>query len=224
MASKSRKRFDESAADIDTLIDLYEAMVALSKAEGKPIDEGVEVLFRSAVVLMVSHWEAYVEDICSEALEHLVNRMKGASKLPKQIKQQVARDLKAEKNEIAIWQLADDGWKAYLRDRLLIHKEARDRSFNTPRAQSTADFVKMVLGIEDIRTSWTLEGSSPEAVAKKLDALVEVRGQIAHRGRVGSKLDRAFISDHIAFLRKVVSKTGGAINAHLKHITGKGLW
>ena len=86
MPSNARKKFDENMADVDHLIDLYGAMEALSEADGEPISEGIDVLFRSAVVLMVSHWEAYVEDICSEALTHLVDHLPSAESLPKELK------------------------------------------------------------------------------------------------------------------------------------------
>lgn len=173
---------------------------------------------------MVSHWEAYVEDICSEALDHLVQHASDATKLPKEIKKQVADEIKEEKNEIWMWQLADSGWRQYLKDRLPGLRLARERSFNTPKAQNTAEFVRRVLGIADIRTSWEFEGFTPEVASKKLDALVEVRGQIAHRGKVRLQLDEKWVKEHVAFLQKVVSKTGGQINAHAKKVTGKPLW
>lgn len=224
MPSNARKRFDESATDIDNLIDTYRAMVALWEEDKEPVPEGFEVLFRSAVVLMVSHWEAYVEDICHEALEHLVLYTREASKLPKEIKKQVASAVKGAENEIEVWKLADNGWKDYLKERMAGLKEARDRSFNSPKAQQTSDFVKKSLGIEDIQNSWRFDDIEPKVVARKLDTLIEIRGEIAHRGRVKQKLDQYFVSEHISFLRKLVSKTGDRINSHLKKATGKSLW
>src|SRR5437867_8740204 len=70
-------------------------MVLLSKHDGEPLPEAHEVLFRSAVVLMVSHWEAYIEDICSEALDHLIQYTTDPAKLPKEIKKQVADEIKS---------------------------------------------------------------------------------------------------------------------------------
>ena len=75
MPSKARKRFDENAGDIDLLIDLYQGTVELYKDDKAVVEKVYEVLFRSAIVLMVSHWEAYIEDICSEALEHLMTHV-----------------------------------------------------------------------------------------------------------------------------------------------------
>ena len=43
---------------------------------------------------MVSHWEAYIEDITSEAIAHIVNKTKDSSTLPKELKKQIATGIK----------------------------------------------------------------------------------------------------------------------------------
>jgi len=224
MPSQARKKFDENAADIEQLVDMYEAMEKLWEDEPGDFPEGMDVLFRSAVVLMVSHWEAYIEDICGEALEHLVKHSKDSSALPKAIKQQVASEILASKNKLEAWNLADDGWQKLLRARLAAMKVGRDRGFNSPKAQQTKEFVSNTVGIDDVTKSWTLKKTDPKSSAKKLDALVAVRGEIAHRGRIKEKLNMDYIAEHIAFLRGLVAKTGGDINAHVERITKKGLW
>lgn len=226
MPSKAFKRFS-TLSDCDVLLDMHDGLVALVAAdEGDhdPIPEGLDVLFRAAVVMMVSQWEAYIEDICSEGLNHLVEHVPDASSLPKEIRKLIAAELKEDRNEIAVWALAGDGWRRYLQSRLAMLKVGRDRSFNTPKAQNTAEFVRRALGIADIRAAWAFDGLQPAAVAKRLDMLVEVRGQIAHRGSIEQHIDREWVLDQMAFLRKVVAKTGGRINSHVKRVTGKPLW
>ena len=224
MPSNAWKKFDENADDIDHLIDLYQTMVSLSEHDGEELSEGFEVLFRSAVVLMVSHWEAYVEDICGEALDHLVSHVDDPGKLPRELKKQVAKEIKSLQDESAIWQLANQGWKKYVRDRMAAFKQQRDRSFNTPKAQNTAEFIKQTLGIENIRDSWNFDGKGSTAVAEQLDNLIEIRGEIAHRGRIRQKLDADFITGQAKFLRRLVAKTGGRINKHIKQVTGAPLF
>jgi hypothetical protein len=224
MPSNAFKRFTDSASDIDHLIDLHETMVNVFEADAEPVPEGYEVVFRSAVVLMVSHWEAYIEDICSEALDHLVRHTTDPTKLPKEIKKQVAGEIKRSSNEIEVWKLADAGWKAYLRGRLAAFKELRDRSFNTPKAENTADFIKRTLGIEDVRSAWSFDGKDSKAISEQLDRLVAIRGEIAHRGRLQQRLDAKFVTQQTAFLRHLASKTGGTINTHLKKATGTALF
>jgi chromosomal replication initiation ATPase DnaA len=52
-------------------------------------------------------WEAYCEDLAAEALEHLVNNSKTADSLPNNLQKAVAKSLKAEVHDLAIWKLAD---------------------------------------------------------------------------------------------------------------------
>lgn len=224
MPSNAWKKFDENAGDIDLLIDLYQGTVQLYKDESGAAEEYYEVFFRSAIVLMVSHWEAYIEDICSEALDHLMIHVADPVKLPKEIKKQIAKEIKEAKDEIAIWQLAGEGWKEYVRDRMSNFKKMRDRSFNTPKAYKTAEFIKLTLGLDDIRKAWTFDGKDTTAVGKQLDSLVEIRGEIAHRGRITQNLDADFVAEQTKFLRKVVGKTGGFINTHMKKVTGTPLF
>jgi hypothetical protein len=224
MPSDAWKRFRENAGDIDSLIDFYNGLVSLSAADLKPIPAGADVLFRSAIVLMVSNWEAYIEDIVSEALYHIVNHLEDSSKLPKEIKKIIAGELKNDKNELAVWSLADNGWKHILKTRLKSLKESRDRSFNTPKAHQTEEFIKRSIGIDDIQKAWSFNSLKSADVSKKLDVLIEIRGQIAHRGPIRQKIDKEWVSSQMEFLRNLVSKTGGHINRHVKTVTGVPLW
>jgi hypothetical protein len=224
MASNARKNFDETAQDVDRLLGVYRMAKMLWKDDPEDFPAGLDVLFRSAVVLLVSSWEAYIEDICSEALEHLVTHATDASSLPKSIKQQIASELKSSKNESDVWKIADGGWRELLRSRLASMKEGRDRGFNSPKSQQTSDFFKNSIGIDDIQRSWAIDLLEPKDASNKLDALVALRGEIAHRGRIKEELDIEFISSHLKFIKKLASKTDETVSSHLKKVTKKSLW
>ena len=92
MASNSWKKFDENFEDIERLVALGDTRSYIDKESGEDsdkddLDKDIDVLYRAAVVLMVSHWEAYVEDICSEALSVLVENVNKSDNLPKEKKQ-----------------------------------------------------------------------------------------------------------------------------------------
>ena len=70
MASKARKAYDANANDIERLLELH--MQIGGGAPGRRY--GLEVLNKSAVVLVTAFWEAYCEDIAAEGLEHIVMR------------------------------------------------------------------------------------------------------------------------------------------------------
>lgn len=224
MASKARQSFDSNLKDIESLVDFYKVAELLAKDTKTKMGDGEDVVLRSAIVLLVTFWEAYVEDIVEEALEHIVEHAPGPDKLPKGLKQEISKELKADKNEIALWQLAGNGWKAVVRDRLPAMKESRNRSFNTPKSLQTKEFFEKALGIPDITKAWTINDKPSEGVCKTLDKLIEIRGQIAHRGKLSKTISIKVVEDTKEFISKIVAKTGGHLQTELKLITGKPLW
>ncbi len=224
MPSKSRLHFDENANDIHRLIDFYETAEVLCEEKLDSLPTNVDVVLKSALVLLVSFWEAYLEDIVSEAVEHLVSNLPDATNLPKDLKRHLASDLKKEPNELAVWSLSGDGWRELLKKRLQGLREARNRNFNTPKSIQTGDFLEKSLGLCDVLKRWSFDKITAEDAAKKLDELIELRGQIAHRGRLNQKIDKQLVQDSLKLINNIVSKTGGAVNSHLKKHTGKGLF
>src|ERR1019366_3918284 len=99
--------FDDNVQDIERLLELHVASGGAAK--GRRF--GLEVLNKSAIVLLTSFWEAYCEDIAAEALEHIVAHTPSADKLPKELKKVIAKELKEELNELAVWKLADGNWR-----------------------------------------------------------------------------------------------------------------
>ncbi|MBL9151969.1 MAG: hypothetical protein JNK37_05780 [Verrucomicrobiales bacterium] len=225
MPSNARKSFDENLVDIGRLIDFHQVAELLEK-EADPNDSpvaGKDVVLRSAIVLLVTYWEAYLEDIASEAINLIVDKVIVPEKLPKDLKKAVLKDLENDTNELACWQLAGDGWKKLLHDRLPKLQEARNRSFNTPKSRQTREFISAALGIADVTKAWEFAGRTPEENAAKLDALVETRGRIAHRGKLTKKITEKGVSEATEFIKSLVSKTGGKINTEVKKIAGVSL-
>src|SRR5438876_11617428 len=123
MPSKARVAFDRSAEDVKRLLEIHQDLGG--DAPGRR--HRLEVLNKSAMVLVTAIWEAYCEDIASEALDHLVKHVPDALALPKELKKRIAKELKAEPNEIAVWELADSGWTAKVQARLAALTEERNR-------------------------------------------------------------------------------------------------
>ena len=74
-------------------------------------------------MLITAFWEAYCEDVAAEALQYVVRQTRDGGKLPKGLRKIVARELKADVNELAVWRLADKGWRKVLNSRLADLKE-----------------------------------------------------------------------------------------------------
>ncbi len=92
MPSNAYKAFQANAEDVTKLLSLHEGEGGTQR--GRRF--GLEVLNKSAVVLITSYWEAKCEDIVSEGLERLVDKSPSAAKLPNELKKLIAKEMKAD--------------------------------------------------------------------------------------------------------------------------------
>jgi RiboL-PSP-HEPN len=221
MASKARASFDRNAKDIKRLLDLHTQVGGNSKGRRY----GLEVLNKSAIVLITSFWEAYCEDIAAEGLEHLVEHAKKADSLPIELKKQIAKAIKKEPNEIELWKIADDCWRQHLRDRFSELKQDRDRRLNTPKTANINELFMSAVGIERMSDRWKwAKKMTAKRASDKLDKFVELRGSIAHRGQPATSVTKAQVTDYFEFIKQLTAKTGGAVNQLVKSVTAKPLW
>ncbi len=221
MASIARNAFDENLKDIEGLLELHE--MKGGNQQGRRY--GLEVLNKSAIVLITAFWEAYCEDIASEGLEHLIKHANSGDALPTELKKQIAKELKNSNHELEMWKIADDGWRIYLSDRLESLREERNRRLNTPKSENIDHLFLSTIGIRKISSSWSWSKKMTVARATaKLDKFVELRGAIAHRGQHSQSVKKQQVTDYFGFVKSLAAKTGGAVNSHVRRVTGKRLW
>lgn len=186
---------------------------------------GLEVLNKSAIVLLTAFWEAYCEDLAAEALNHLIEHSKTATALPLELRKQISAGVNKAQHELEAWKLADDGWRAYLRERLETLTETRNRNLNTPKTSQINELFKSAVGIPQMSAGWKLSAKMPPSKASaKLDKFVELRGSIAHRGQHASSVKKVQVVDYFEFLGRLTAKTGGEVNRYVKTATGSALW
>jgi hypothetical protein len=221
LASKARLAFNTNCADVKRLLEIHGEL----GGSGQGRRYGLEVINKSAIVLICAIWEAYCEDVAAEGLAHLVKHAKSADDLPETLRKAVAVELKGELHELAIWQLSGDGWRTLLSTRLAALQEERNRKLNTPKSNQIDELFERALGITKISNSWTWDRTSAEQARKKLDKYVTLRGDIAHRGQsVTSSCRKKDVEDFFEHIGKLVGKTGGQVNTMLKKSTGTSLW
>lgn len=221
MPSKARIALDENLKDVAALLKIHEAKGGV--APGRRF--GLEVLNKSAIVLITSYWEAYCEDIAEEGLECIVTDAKTSDALPKEIKKIVAKELKGDSNELAVWDISDDKWRKVLQARLKTLQEARNRKLNTPKHRNIDELFEAAIGLSNVSSKWVWARKLTAAKAReKLDNFVELRGEIAHRGKAKTSVTKAQVVDYLDFIVHAAAKTGGSVNAHVYSITGKRLF
>jgi HEPN superfamily RiboL-PSP-like protein len=222
MPSKARIAFRENARDVERLLDLHKDKGGI--AQGRRY--GLEVLNKSAIVLLTSFWEAYCEDIAAEALEHIVAHAPSSEKLPLELRKLIAKELKDDKHELAVWKLSDNGWRGVLQSRLAVLQADRNRRLNTPKSSQIDDLFRKTLGIQMVSERWRWQKMAATAARAKLDKYVELRGAIAHRGAgaTGASVRKSHAVDYFTFLKKLVGRTGGAVYIHVRTVTRVRLW
>ena len=220
MPSKARKSFDANVKDVRRLLELHQQ----AGGTGSGRRYGLEVLNKSAIVLITAYWEAYCEDIAAEALAHIVKHAKSATALPKELKKQLAKEMKNSSNDLEVWNIADDGWRSYLQDRLKVLQEQRNKKLNTPKSVNIDQLFLSAIGIPKISNSWKWASVSSTRIRKKLDKYVTLRGAIAHRGQHSKSVKKSQVDDYFNFIKRLAAKTGGTVNTHVKSITKKTLW
>ena len=221
MTSEARKAFDQNAKDIKRLLELHGQIGGDQKGRRY----GLEVLNKSAIVLITAFWEAYCEDIASEGLAHLVRHAKSSDSLPLALKRQIAAELKKDSHELAIWEVADEGWRQHLINRLDTLKSDRDKKLNTPKTGKIDELFLSAVGIEKISDAWHWPKKMTVARStKKLDAFVTLRGTIAHRGKHSKAVTKNQVTDYFSFVKRLAAKTGGEVNKHVNAMTEVPLW
>lgn len=220
MASQARSAFDKNSEDILRLLEIHEG--AGGNARGRRYR--LEVLNKSAIVLITAFWEAYCEDLASEAVEHLVKHAKSADNIPLELRKAIAKETEAAEHQLEVWKLADDGWRAYMTARLQKMKESRDRKLNTPKTEQIDALFFEALGIKKVSSSWSWKRMTVANASKKLNEFVELRGVIAHRGKNNKSVTKAQVTAYFEHVKRLAGKTGGRVNTFVWKSVGKPLW
>jgi hypothetical protein len=203
MYSKARKTFNDNAADIKRLLEIHKDLGGDQRGRRRKL----EVFNKAAIVLITSFWEAYCEDRAAEALEYIVRTAKNSEVLPKELKKKIADELKTDKNDIAIWKVADYGWKDLLTARLEVLKKERNRGLNFPTSENIDKLFLTSIGLKDISKSWGWNRMTSEKACSKLNKYVRLRGDIAHRGKASISCKKKDVKDYFDHIRKLVLYT-----------------
>lgn len=169
--------FRHNRSDIISLMSIHEKVGGVKQGRRY----GLEVLNKSAVVLITACWEAFIEDLCTEAFDHLLSKCNDHSEFPASVRILVSKQLKKDPDDRVIWGLAGDGWKSVLLNyRHEIIKKYVGK-LNTPKSEQVINIFNETIGIKDITKNWYWRKCSIEMAKTKLNNYIMIRGAIAHR-------------------------------------------
>lgn len=206
--------------DVERLLEIHENIGGTAKGRRY----GMEVLNKSALLFACANWEAFVEEVAIQAIDHIIIRAADYNSLPKPLLKAAAKQLKEDKNELKVWGLAGDGWKAIIsscRDQVIRDEIS---TFNTPKPHNIKELFKKLLDIPDICDVWSWQGISKKSATDKLRSLVEVRGALAHRGELGQAVTKAFVDDRVVFIVRLAVRTSNTVRAAVKKQVGSAPW
>lgn len=212
-------KFIDNAEHAVELITLHEEL-----NKGKKTHHEHEVLTKSCIVLLVACWEAFVEDCAESAVEFLVKEISSPTKLPKELLKHISSELKADKNDLKVWDLCGDGWRQIVRIHYKAMLSKHLGPFNTPRAGNIDNLYKAVLGLENLSSCWHWKRMSPKMAKEKLSEIITLRGSIAHRVEASRKVTRAYTNRAGINLIFLSIKTSNHVRKYIYGATGKFPW
>ena len=185
---------------------------------------GIGVLNKSGVIFVAAAWEAFVEDVATQAIDHILSEAEDYSSIPLPIRKAVAKGLEDHSNDLKVWGLAGDGWKSEIlnyRDQII-----RDNisTFNTPKPHNVNDLYNKLLGIEKISSSWNWRSMKTASASAKLKKFIETRGAIAHRGDLTQSITKAFVSNHRDFIARLSVRTSNVVRKQVHKQIGSYPW
>jgi hypothetical protein len=203
--------------EVDRLLAIHEKLTG--KARGRR--HQVDVLNKSAIVLITACWEALAEDIATQAFDFLLAKVNDHNKIPIKIRTLASRKLKDAEDHTKVWELAGDGWKQVL---INYRDHTLDRfvgSLNTPRAANIDNMFRDLLDFTDISSSWKWGSLTSQKAINKLDRFITLRGAIAHRVSTSESVSKNRVRDFRKFAFRLAVKTSNAVNSHIYKIVGE---
>jgi len=210
----------ENAREVERLVAIHGRVVGT----GPGRKHNVEVLHKSAIVLLVACWETYVEALAREAVDNLIASAPSPRAIPGKVKAAAARGLRAAKDETRVWALAGDGWKEVLRRHKDTLIEGRLSGFHNPDAKKVNQLFEELIGIRAVLERVTWAGMPRGRPARKLGALVALRGEIAHRVKAGRRVYKEDVTDATHFFMRLAGELSNWVGGHLNDITKAAPW
>ena len=171
MPSSSFRKFENNLlVDVDRIIGSH----AYLNHDGRG-RRALGHITRSGVLMLCAAWELYVEEVLVEGANYFISKLDSPRELPKPVQQELARTVKESKHELKPLELAGEGWKSLYRN----HITEVLQGLNTPKSGNLDPLFKRFLGIDKVSDWWSLGKDV-------VNAFVEARGDIAHRGRDAS--------------------------------------
>jgi hypothetical protein len=215
-----RDAFFANSKEVLRLLEIHKEI----SGDGPGYKHNVEVLNKSAIVLLVATWESYIEDLAKNSFEFLLKNSKSHEAIPKKILASSVKDLKGSQNELDVWQLAGNGWQDILQRHHASVLKKYVKSLNTPRTDNIDELFESLLGIKNISSNWHWKRMSASSAKEKLEVLIRIRGEIAHTVYASKSINKGDVKNYDSFLNNLAMITHNTCTRHLESVCGTKPW
>ncbi len=197
---------------------------SLISGSGRGYKHNVQVLNKSAIVLLLACWEAYVEDLAKNSFQYMLSKTKEPTVFPDHVLAIAGKEIKKSNNDI--WKLANSGWKSIMEahKESILEKYIVRGSFNTPNPKNIDSLFSNLIGYTSISSKWYWKGMSFDRSKEKLNELIELRGNIAHRVVASKKVTKAYVMETREFTLRLAIISNNRITSYLEEKIGKKPW
>lgn len=202
-------------SDVDWLLEHHPA--SKEPKPGKPAGSGYGPLLRAGTALCYTAWEVYVEEALIETVEWLLENLQ-PQELPQAMRDWVAKERPDP------WAFVGDSWRSEVL-RLARNKVEGDvqgrYGFNTASVHNVTSLYREILGFDPLRgISWQKKVNA--AVRADISLLVQVRGEIVHKGTTPGALNLGEVRGWADFVRRLTEKFDGRLVKFRSGLTSGG--
>ena len=202
--------------DVERLFEIHQEITG--DAQGRRYR--VEVLNKSALVLITACWEAVIEDIACEGFDFLVSNASNYTDIPQKVRVLASNSLRNDKDESKIWELADHGWKTVMNK----YKDDTLQQFHTPNPNKIDELFSRLLGIKKMSSVWYWQKTSVSIAKTKLNGYLNERHLVAHGTSYNISVTKPQIEQYREFVYRLATKTSNHVREHVSGVVGKPPW
>ncbi len=214
------KSLQTNFQEIDRILEIHGEI----SGSGPGYKHNVQVLNKSAIVLLLACWEAYIEDLAENSFKFMLSKSKKPHVFPEHVLVIAAKAIK--RNNIDIWKIANSGWKDVMESHKesILEKYTIRGAFNTPNPKNIDTLFSNLIGFTSLSRKWYWSGMSIENSKKKLNDLIELRGNIAHRVQSSKTVTKTHVKESKLFVLRLAVISNNRITNYLQEKIDREPW
>lgn len=219
--SSARDSFENSKKLVEYLLGIHKE---IGGTEPGKRDKSLSALNMSAMVLITTCWESYLETLLSDIFKFLLDSSDTPENFSKSLKKAISDEIKNNKDDRYVWKLTGDGWKD------VFKKEVKEKlgKFNTPSGTNVNKLFEQILDLNNLSECWFWQNMSQEngKAVKELDRYLLIRNKIAHgktndniielKEGPNEKINKQSVEKYMKFIEKLIEKTEKKVKDHLQ--------